>query len=134
MRVVDVPEKLAFLQIIGYDDKQHAFRAKDASRLGDELARGVDARHVLEHLVGVHYIRAAVARGDGRRPRVNDVEPFTRELVGEHTAGFDAAISPSCGDCRFREAAVSWTDLEHIARRPCVLHDEAKAGLFNTLA
>jgi hypothetical protein len=89
---------------------------------------------VLEHLIGVHHIRAPIARRDRRRPRVHDVEAFTRELVGEHAAGFDAAISPTCGNCRSREAAVTRADLEHVAGRPRVLHDEAKAGLFNPLA
>ena len=124
----------ALLQVVGHDDEQHAFRAKDAARFGDELARGVDARHVLEHLIGVHDICARVDCGNRRRPRMDDVEPFSRQLIGQHAARFDAVIAPAGSNRGSRETAMARTNLEHVARRPRVLHQQAEARFLDALA
>ena len=68
VRVVDVPEEPALLQVVGHDDEEHAAGPEHAQRLGDELARSIDARHVLEHLVGVDDIAARSRRRGSAAP------------------------------------------------------------------
>ena len=57
MGVVDVPEKAALLEVVGHDDEEHAAGPQHALRFGDELSCRVDARHVLQHLIGVDDVR-----------------------------------------------------------------------------
>src|SRR4029079_10727413 len=53
VRVVDVPEEAALLQVVGHHDEQHASGLEHPACFGDELNGGVDARHVFEHLVRI---------------------------------------------------------------------------------
>ena len=39
VRVVDVPEERALLEVVGHDDEEHAAGPQRAERLGGELAR-----------------------------------------------------------------------------------------------
>ena len=48
--------------------------------LGHELPCGVDARHVLEHLVGVDDVAARRLSEDRRRPALDDFEAEAAEL------------------------------------------------------
>ena len=68
-------------EIVGNDDEQHAARPEHAVRLGHELARGVDARHVLEHLIGVDDVAARRRRRDRRRPALDHLEALPRSCA-----------------------------------------------------
>ena len=97
-------------------------------------ASGVDAGHVLEHLIGVDDVAGAIVSEDRRRPAFDDLEAGAAQFVDQDRAGFHRAVAPAGFDRGVGERALARADLQHVARRLRVLHQQSETRALRSIA